>query len=132
MLIYFVYSFLDKDVLVAIIGFIGVVAGVFLASYLGFREYRKQKMHEDINEKYIKGGIELLIGDIEKVSSVIESNFTDAMYLLGYVRESKNFNDSVFLKGWIIVLGKMFLIQLQNLYTSLLIHWNLTQNIVRS
>ncbi len=85
-----------SDTVAPIIGLIGLLLSVWLASRLGFKGYRSQKIYEDIDRIYFRNGIDQLIYDIEEIRLIIESNYSDAVFLLGYL---ESLDDKVFIRN---------------------------------
>lgn len=81
----FLYHLFDNAIFNSILGFLGAA---FLAGYLGFRQYRKQKNYEIIQKRYIQE-IENFLSYVHSIRIRSENNFSHTLRVLRKFKDLK-------------------------------------------
>lgn len=66
---------------------VAVIVGALSAGWFGFKQYRSQKIWENIEDKYFKRGIEDLISYLNNLRTIVEHNYFNSLRILKYFRD---------------------------------------------
>jgi hypothetical protein len=71
-----------------------IITGAFVATFFAFDQYRRQKIYENINKRYIENGLEDLISYLDGLRVIIEHNWSNSLKL---INNFKNYDYERFL-----------------------------------
>lgn len=67
-----------------------IIIGGLLAGFFGFRQYRIQKIRENIDKRYFDEGLEDLISYLHFLRSSVEDNYDNCLRVIKYYRDFGN------------------------------------------
>lgn len=80
----FIIEFIDKFLNSSTVA---VIIGALIAGYFGFKQYRSQKIWENINKRYFEDGIEDLIACLHSIRKSSEDSYANSIIVLKYFRK---------------------------------------------
>lgn len=90
-------TILNSPFIGSLLGIIGLSLAAFIAAKTGLRNYGRQKVQENIEKRYLEGGLENLISYLNNIRRTLEDEYTATAERIRHLREM----DIISYKEWL-------------------------------